>query len=253
MKLTIEPLPDARIAGEDAADLVATASAIAVRTDLEYEQAGELSVEVQTRIKRIEDFRDRQLDDWREARRQALASMDKLTEDYEPILGPLRAAKARLLEICSGYRREKEAQARIQAEKDAAEAALAQERERKEIEKVAAKLEKKGLEAEAEEVRARVSTVIAPVAVYQPPPPKIKGLAVKKEKRGRFDLRAQFARLAKAIGCWNDANPSEGLIPHNYWLLDEKALQKEIRRTDGMVAVPGVEFYDHEDLQPRKR
>lgn len=253
MRPTVEPLPEAIAVNERSADLIETAAAIVVRSDLEYERAGEMSVEVQTRIKRIEEFRDRQLDDWREARRQALQSMDKLTADYEPILEPLRMAKAALVGACLGWRKEQEAKARLEAEKAQAEAILEAERARKETEKIAAKLERKGLEAEAEVIRARVLDVVAPVAAYQPPPPKVKGLAVKKEKRGRFDLRAQFERLAKAIGLWNDANPAEGLIPHNYWTLDEKWLQREIKRTDGMVAIPGVEFFDHEDLQPRTR
>lgn len=255
MNLQQHPLPDAKALAElpETVALLATASAIAVRNDSEYVSAGELSVEVQTRIKRIEDFRDRQLDDWRESRREALAAMDRLSADYEPVLKPLRDAKLAIVDAMKTFRRVKDQEARMLAEKSMAAAALEAEEERREREKLAAKLEKKGLGVEAGEVRARAPVTVAPVAVYQPPPPRVKGLAVKREKRGRFNLQDQYASLGAAIARWNAGRPEQGLIPHNFWLLDEKALQKEVRRTDGMVPIPGVEFYDHEDLEPRKR
>lgn len=251
---TTELLPEVQDASDEASTLVIRAEGVVVASDKDYERAGELGVEVQTRIRKIEDFRDRQLGDWQDQRRDALASMRRLEADYAPFLEPLERAKQLVKDGMTAWRKEQMRQERIDAERAAAVAAKQAEKERRERDKIAKSLEKKGLEAEAEDVRARATVAIAPVATYRPPTPKVRNVVEKREKRAKFDMAAQYIRLQAAISFYNEhAQPKDGIVPHNYWKLDEKALQKEVKRTDGMVPIPGCEFYDHVDTELRKR
>ena len=250
---TTELNEEVRAVGEESTALVRTAAEIAIRSDSDYERAGEIGVELQTRIRRIEEFRDRQIEDWKDVRREALAAMRRLEQDYKPFLEPLVDAKEKLRRAMTAYRSEQERKRRIEAEKAAAEAAKKAEAERRKREKIAESLKKKGLEREAEEVVARAPVTVEPVAAYEPPTPKVRNVLAKKEKRARFDGPAQYQRLAKAVEQWNAAHPDEPVIPAQFWTLDEKAIQREVKRTNGMIAIPGCEFYDHEETMLRKR
>lgn len=114
-------------------------------------------------------------------------------------------------------------QRRLQAEAD--------ERARKEAERLAARAEKaelSGKTEKAEVLREQAAEVVAPVIQVASATPKVEGASVRKIWRARV------------------VDPQQ--VPREFLIVNEKALEAYAKATKGAVSVPGVEFYEESSL-----
>lgn len=214
----------------------------------------DLAVRLQTKIREIEDIRDHQLEPVKKAKRAIEETRKRIVGFFDVPINALRWMKKDVDGRCVAWRKEERRKAEIEAERKRAAEAKKIEAAKVKEEKIAAGLEKKGLDAEAAEIRDKVA--MTPVAAPVTPTPRISvapGAHVKIVKKPRVNQKAQTEMLKKAVEAWNATPNQERIVPGNWWVIDMDALEAFGQKTDGMVTLPGVEWYDDESTATRRR
>jgi hypothetical protein len=198
--------------------VVARASAIVVKTPEQYSEASDFLKAVKGAQKRVTDF-------FSPMKSKAHEAWKAITTTEAATLKPLQDAEAQVKRVLVAYQAEQEAirqaeQRRLQA---AADEAARKERER--LEKEAAKLKTPELrEARLEQAAA----VIAPVVTVAAVTPVIAGQSVRKT--------------------WKARVVNQALVPREWLVVNEKALDAFAKATKGAVPVAGVEMYEETGL-----
>lgn len=254
VEFEIEIAPEVQKEADDALTVVETAVALEIRSEEHYLHAGTLAVDIQTMKRSLEDRLDTVQEPMRESKRQADKAMKEARKLFDPWLLKLEAAGTRLAKIMSDFRLEQKRQTRLLAEQREAEARAQAKEEAAKRAEVARVLKDKGLADEAKAILSRPVQVVAPIATYTPPPPKVTGVVATTKKAAKVDLQAQYGWLKQAVENWNGFHlPEKQVVPADFWLLDKDALDDRAAQTDGMVPIPGVEFYEVEKTVVRRR
>jgi len=207
----------------DIAPVVARASAIVVKTPEQYTEASDFLKAVKGAQKRVTDF-------FGPMKSKAHEAWKAITTTEAATLKPLQDAEAQVKRVLITYQTEQEAirqaeQRRLQA---ASDESARKERER--LEKEAAKLKTPELrEARLEQAAA----VIAPVVTVAAVTPVIAGQSVRKTWK---------ARVVNAA-----------LLPREYTLPNQQALDAFAKATKGAIPLSGVEFYEESTLASSSR
>lgn len=252
---------DARAAEieRQAAEATAQAEALQVRNQAEADQAGAWLRQVAARKKAAEAERKRLKEPILEAGRR----IDQMIKDAmapftaaEPVvrqkLGTYQAEQDRIRQEeearLEAERLERERKAREAREKQEAEERAKREQAEKEAREAAEEIAKakdeedrKVAEALAEEARvkaqeaANAESAIASLPEVQLPkvvveaPPKQEGISTRKE--------------------WKSEVTDRDAVPRKYWVLDEKAIQRDVKA--GAREIPGVRIYSVDKLAVR--
>jgi len=181
-----------------------------------YEMAGKELVEIKRKRKSIEKMQEDMLSPFKEAKRKIEEGRKKIVDFFANPLNALAEAERTLTRACSGF-----LEAEDRKRRAAEERALEEQRKLQEsAEKKAEKLEAKGQNGKAAEIRAAVPVVTAPVAQA---PAKVSGLSFRDNHKARVvDPKA---------------------VPREYLMIDEQKLDKVAKATKGSIKIPGVEFY----------
>ena len=223
--------------------VVARAGALAIVTPDDYSAAGEFAKEIARALKRVGEVCDPAVRAADEAHKQAVALRASFAD-------PLKAAKATVSGKQLAWQQVQEriraaAQAKLQAEADERarkererqEAARAAEAEalrqaalienQKEREAMQREAEKRRAEAEAAAAKAAAkeeaaAEVVAPVVQIASVTPKVQGQAI------RRTWRARVVNVA--------------LVPREYLVPNQQALDAFARATKGAIPLPGIEM-----------
>ena len=178
-------------------------------------------------------------------------------EKWKPTQGKLAGLKAELGKTIIDYEDDVRRQ-RAEAERTARIAQLeAEQKERDKLEAKAAKVEKKGDDLGAEQIRdMKAAVVVVPPPPRKAPPPepaKVKG--VNRSETWSAEVRPnQVALLAAAVKKWNKkCDLGDELLPAAYWEPNQKALDKFAEKTKGAVELDGVRFKSDSGIKASKR
>lgn len=236
--------------------LTADAATLVVRDRDTHLVGTDVAVRLQTKIREIEDMRDHQLVPVKAAKRDIEEARKRIVAFFDTPITALKRMKDAVDQKCVSWRRNERRKAEIEAEKKRAAEAKKIEAAKQKKEEIAAGLEEKGLDTEAAEIRDKVANT--PVAAPVTPTPRIEtapGAHVKIVKKPRVNQLAQRELLVAAIEYWNanETDSKSKIIPGNWWVVDMNALEAFGLKTDGMVALSGVEWYDDETTATRRR
>jgi len=246
---------------EQVAPVVARASALAIVTPQDYENAAGFLQDVKAAQKRVNDFFDPMIESahktWKSALAQKATFADPLksaeaTTKHKALAWQaeqerIRQAEQRRLQAEADERARKErekqeAAARLQREKEEA-ARRAEEDARRQAqaatdakarEAALREAEKRRAEAEAAAAKAAVredaaTVVVAPVVHVASVTPKIKGQST--------------------ATVWKARVTHIDLVPREYLIVNDQALQAFARATKGAVKLPGVEMYQETTMR----
>jgi flagellar biosynthesis GTPase FlhF len=228
----VDPAKRATLDAETSA-LTLWANGLEIKTDADYEEAGVHLTIVKRVRKLIDDTFDPAIAAAYNAHKAACALKNKFCA---PVDAAERVVKTKLSEYYD--RRERE---RKLAEQKAAEAARkAEEQRRAELEEQARRWEQKGNLEKAEERRAAAAAVHVETPIVTLPPPKAKGVSM---RRRWVVASVDKALLVKA------AASDENLLA--YLAVDEAALARVANATAGAIKIAGVTFREETTVAAR--
>ena len=204
---------------EEAAGIANNVRSLSIKNDQEYLNSGEF-------LKKIKSY-SKYIDDERKSITKPLDEIKKRVMIFfkEP-LDDLNSAENIFKKAILDYKAEKERK-QIEAEKKAVEIAIKKEDSIKaKLDERAKKAEKNGNELMASQLREQKEAVYIPSFLKTQSDITIKGISTKKMWRYRII--------------------DETLIPRNYMEVNEKMIYKMLQATQGLVPIPGVEFYQDE-------
>lgn len=209
--------PDTTEIIQRTATIVAKAHEMVVDSADSYEEAGACVTRIPPVLKMIEALFGPGRDDIFQAHKRACARISELKS-------PLEIAKRIYGDKMLAHRQVEEAraakeQARLQAE--------AREREEEQRLAEAEELEKRG---KIEEAQAAIDRPITPyVPTVEPKTPKVPGVSVRKLP-------------------WRWRLLDVTMVPHEYFMLDEKKINGVVRSMGAQTSIPGIEVYQPETM-----
>lgn len=238
----------------EVAPVLERASALAIVTAQDYADAGEFSKEIARALKRVAEVCDPAVDAAYAAHKAAVALRAEFANPLKAAQGAVKAKQlawyqaeeAKRLAEQRRLQAEADERARKERERQEAAARLARQKEEaaraaeaealrqaalienaKERERMQKEAERRRAEAEAAAAKAAAkeeaaSEVVAPVVQVASVTPKVQGQAVRRV------WRAKVVNVA--------------LVPREYLLPNQQALDAFARATKGAVKLPGVEF-----------
>jgi len=198
--------------------VVDTAKAMQVSSPVQYQGAADY-------LKAIKAAQKKVVDHFGGMKEAAHKAWKTITAQESDTLKPLADAEAVLKRSMLTYQTEQEAirqaeQRRLQAEADA--------RARAEQDRLLKLAESRKTEAKREEYREAAAAVIAPVVQVASTTPVIAGQSIRKTWRARV--------------------VNQALVPREWLVVNEKALDAFARSTSGAVQIAGVEMYQETTL-----
>jgi hypothetical protein len=140
----------------------------------------------------------------------------------------LDAVRERGEKIALAWKREDEERTRAEQRRLQAIADEQARKEREKLEARAEKAEEKGKEEKAEALREQAAEIVAPVVQVAPSTPKVAGTSVRK--------------------IWKARVIDVTLVPRQFLMVNEKALDAYAKATNGTQQVLGVQFYEEASL-----
>lgn len=240
---------------QTATELYQQANSLAVRDPESHTEATEVMVRLQTKIREVEDIRDHQLEPIRNAKREIEEARKRTVDFFERILAPLRTVKSIVDRRAVAWRREERRKAELEASRKRAAELKKIEANKQKVEKVAERLEKKGLNEDAAALRDKEAARPAPApAEVAPRIETAKGSNVKIEMVSEVNEERQANLLKKLIDEYNASHKAEDrLVPGAYWAINRKALDAFGKKTEGQIAIPGVRWVENERTDVRRR
>jgi len=200
------------------------AGALVIKTPAEY------SVALQT-VQRIKAIRSNVVEFFKLSKDSAYAAWKAIVANEKSFTDKLDAAEKTAKRVLLAYQEAEEAK-RIAEERRLQ--AIADEKARKEQERLKAQAEKAAADGKGEKAEALLerAETVAPVAIVVESRIQDTAQSVKKTWKARIV----------------DAN----LVPREWCIPDEKALDAFAKSTKGMKTVAGVEFFEEKSLSIRK-
>lgn len=205
-------------------DLTKQVNALTIKNQESYEGAAELLRTVKALSKKLEDTR-KSITSPLDVAKKAVMDLFRAPSDV------LETAEKKIKASMISYANEQE---RIRQEQEAKLRRDADEKARKERERLGARAEKaeaSGKEDKAEELREQAAQVQAVAPVLASTVDKPQGISMKKNWKARII--------------------DEKLIPRQFLCVDEKKLDQIAKATKGSMEVAGVEFYSEDVLASR--
>lgn len=194
--------------------LVARADQLAIKTDLEQNQAAEIGKDLKRWIAEAEAFFEPEIS-------QAYALHKSLCEKRRKVVEPVKDALSRLGARLGVYQDDQRRKKAEEEEAARAAAAAAEKKKQDDLLERAAAAEKKGDDDKAADLLQKAEDVyVAPKPVA--PVSRPTGTVLR--------YTAEVAILDKRQ------------VPHQYLVVDEAALKRDYQRSNFTLAVPGVRF-----------
>lgn len=203
------------------------ASDIIIRTDVDYAMAGELTKQVKTAQKKVEEY-------WEPMRESTYKAYKSVTDHKKEMIDPLKNAEKILKSKMGEYTMEQE---RKRREQEAEMRRLAEiEREKKLAEAEAAESKGDIAAAEFAMAEAEVMDNVAVTGTVQVAAPKVEGIS--KTKAWRI------------TGIDDEKVPIDiaGIVIRP---VDEKAILNLIKQSKGKIKIPGVTFEETVSISVR--
>jgi hypothetical protein len=214
-------------AKEKALEMASLANAVvAIATDDDYRQAGELLTRIKGRARDLEELRKSLTRPLDESKKKIMALFAKPQDDLESAEGRLKKGMLEFSQRKEAERRAEEA--RLKKEEEVRNKAAEEAR----LKRVDAALAA-GDERAAEEIFSAPASAQAMVIVAKIEPPKTAGVSVRKD--------------------WTWRVLDIGLLPKDYMLVNESMLTAIAKSSKGAMKVPGVEFYQKETIAASAR
>lgn len=203
------------------------ASEVEIKTEADYQYAGELTKQVKAAQKKVEEY-------WEPMRASTYAAYKSVTDHKKDMLDPLKNAESILKKKISGYLME------VERKRKAEEEALRRQAEEEMQKKLAeaAEAEKNGDMASVEYAMAEAEVMeqVAVSAVVPSQETKVEGISKKKD--------------------WKITKIDEDKVPIDIAGIvirpvDEKAIMNLIKSTKGKVKIPGVTFEETVNISVR--
>jgi len=208
---------------EEVDGIAVQANALAIVTPEDYQAASAWLTAVKAAQKRVTKL-------FGDMKAKAHAAWKSVVAEESAAMKPLDEAEGMVKRKMLAWQQAEEAKRLAEQRKLQAEADAAATRERERLEKAASKLKTPELrEARLEEAAA----VVAPMVTIPVATPVIKGQSTRKTWRARV--------------------VDVAIVPREYMVVNDQALQAFARATKGAVAVPGVQFREQSTLASSSR
>ena len=212
---------------QELSPVITKAGSIQIYNAEDYEFAAGFLKEVKGAQKKVADF-------WAPLKKKAHESWKGLTAKEAEMLQPLQSAEETVKFKLLSFQREEEKKRLEEQRKLQAEADERARRERERLIKEAEKLKSPGLK---EQRMAEAEMVEAPVITVQKETPKVSGISTRKVWKAEVIDKKAFLQAAV-----NDNN----LV--GFITVDLSALNRVAGATKGAVNYPGIRFYEEEIL-----
>jgi hypothetical protein len=203
---------------QEIAPIVEQAKSLEILTAEHFEDASRFLKSVKTAQKVASEF-------FAPMKKKAHDAWKAIKAKENETLAPLSEAEAMLKRKMLSYNREQEAIRREEQRKLQAKADADARKERERLEKLAAS---RKTPEKQEEYREAAAAIVAPVVEVAPVVPKVKGQTIRKT--------------------WKAEVVDVALVPREYMVVNQKALDAIARSTKGAITIPGVKFVATEQM-----
>jgi exonuclease VII large subunit len=204
--------------------LVTSAGGVAITTPEQLEDANGCLIKIKEKIKELDEDR-------KDLTRPIDGLKKKIMDKYKPWLDKLDQAKGVLTKAIMAYTDEQEKKRRELQDKLQREADEKARKEQERLQARADKWEEKGNTDKAEALREKADEVVpdaVPVVLTMPTP---KGLSYRDN--------------------WKAVVVDINMVPREYMIPDQKALDKIMQATKGTVKIPGIKAVNEKVLMSR--
>jgi len=213
MKVTLEP--DIKVVEKESTDLVTKVNGLTITNQLEYEGAAEFLKQIKGQEKKVKESFDPIISKAYQTHNEAVAQKNKF-------FNPLAAAEKVVKNLMSAYQNKKEAEAKEEQCKLQEAADREAEKERKRIQGKIDRAEVSGKLGKAESLKEEKESVSYLAPMITPNVSKPEGVSYRDS--------------------WTAVVENEKLIPREYLMVNQKALDGVARATKGTLNIPGVKW-----------